>query len=137
MLKSSALLLVAAALACGGASARDIKAHDGDIVWPTYVLVSKSYDSGLSCPKLNSEIGNVERDIRMLIKARLMAEQSLRQANDTQSSMGRDQGGFLNTGTSKVSLSYLEAREQIKESQRVAELRRDHLIELRPSCKQP
>jgi hypothetical protein len=111
-------------------------AQDDDIVWPTYLLVEKSYDKTLTCSRLRTEIDRVNADIKTLIKARLMSEKALRQAYDTQSAVGREQGGFLNTGTAKEAFSYAEAREQIKESRRIAELRRDHLMELLPSCKQ-
>ncbi len=126
-----------AAFIAASASAGNPKFHDDDIIWPTYTLVSKSYDATLSCPKLRAEIDHVNSDIGMLIKARHMAERAWRSAEDTQSAMGRDQGGFLNTGTAKVAFSYVQARDEIKESQRVAELRRDHLVELLPSCKAP
>jgi hypothetical protein len=137
MRASITFLIVAAAVAFGAARAGNIKAHDDDIVWPTYTLVSKSYDTRLTCPRLKAEIDHVNSDIRMLVKARDMAENAWRRAEDTQSAMGRDQGGFLNTGTAKVAFTYVRARDEIKESQRVAELRRDHLVELLPSCKAP
>jgi hypothetical protein len=107
-----------------------------DIVWPVYTLVAKSYDTRLTCPQLRAEIGNVEKDIRILTKARRQTEEAIRTMRETQTSMGRDQGGsFLNTGTSKASFEYIEARDQMKESKRIAELRRDHLNGLVPSCK--
>lgn len=127
------LLAIGAALVLNTAAR---PAQDDDIVWPTYTLVEKSYDKTLTCSRLQAEIDHVNSDIKMLIKARLMSEKALHQAYDTQSAVGRDQGGFLNTGTAKVAFSYADAREQIKESRRIAELRRDHLRDLLPSCKQ-
>jgi hypothetical protein len=108
---------------------------DPDIVWSNYVLIEKPYDTKLSCPRLKAEIAHVESDIRILIKAQRRTEDAIRQAFDTQNSMGRDQGGFLNTGTSKVAFAYVKGRDQIKESRRIAELRRDHLQSLLPSCR--
>lgn len=110
-------------------------AKDDDIVWPTYLLVEKSYDKTLTCPRLRTEIDRVNADIKMLIRARMMAQNAIHQAHDNQDSTGREQGGFLNTGTAKAAFSYAEAREEIKESRRIAEMRRDHLMELVPSCK--
>lgn len=132
MQKFAALLVIGAAFVLNTAAR---PAQDDDIVWPTYALVEKSYDKTLTCSALHAEIDHVNSDIKMLIKARLMSEKALRQAYDTQSAVGREQGGFLNTGTAKEAFSYAEAREQIKELRRVAELRRDHLLGLVATCK--
>jgi hypothetical protein len=140
MKKSIVLLAAGSAFAIGAASfaSNSIKFHDDDIIWPTYVLVTKSYDAKLTCTRLRAEIAYVESDIRLLVKARLKAEQALRTSYDTQTSMGREQAGaFLNTATNKAGFSYVEARDQIRESRRVAELRRDHLNELLPNCVEP
>ena len=140
MSRSVICLIVGGGLLLVTASAEAIHTsdHDNDIVWPTYTLVTKSYDAGLPCTRLRAEIDHVDSDIRMLVKARAMAENAWRQAEDTQSAMGREQGGaFLNTGTAKVAFSYVQARDEIKESLRIAELRRGHLLGLTASCKQP
>ncbi len=134
MRKSITLLVLGAAFVLCTAAR---PAQDDDVVWVTYLLVEKSYDKTLTCSALHAEIDHVNSDIKMLIKARLMSEKALRQAYDTQSAVGREQGGFLNTGTAKEAFTYADAREQIKESRRIAELRRDHLMELVPSCKGP
>jgi hypothetical protein len=134
----SLLVSVIAGAALSAAAAAPVVLGQDDIVWPRYVLVSKSYDTRLTCPQLQTEIDRVNSDLHMLMMAKLKAEQALRQAYDTQTSMGREQAGaFLNTGTAKVAFAYMDARDEIKESRRIAELRRDHLVQLIPLCKPP
>lgn len=119
-------------------AAADPYYKDPDIVWPTYTLVSKSYDITLTCPKLQAEIDKVEADIRLLNHAQNKVEEAMHRSFDTQNSAGRDvDGALLNTAVSKAGSIYTEGREQIRESRRVAELRREHLQGLASTCKAP
>ena len=109
---------------------------DPAIVWPTYLLVEKSYDAQLTCPRLASEIAKVESDITLLKRAQVRVEDALRISYDTQGSAGREQGGaMLNTAITRAGFLYTEGREQIRESRRIAEARRDHLQGLTGSCR--
>jgi len=108
---------------------------EAEIVWPTYVLVVKSYDVALSCPQLQAEIAKVDGDIHLLHVAQNRVEDALRAAYDTQGASGREVGGsMLNTAVTKAGGTYTEGRAQIRESARIAQLRRDHLQDLSGQC---
>jgi hypothetical protein len=108
---------------------------DPAIVWPTYLLIEKSYDSALSCPKLAAEIDKVSGDISLLAKAQVQVQEALRNSFDTQNSAGREvDGALLNTAYSRAGSLYSEGRMQIRESRRIAEARRDHLKSLEKTC---
>ncbi|MDR3526782.1 MAG: hypothetical protein P4L57_05845 [Rhizomicrobium sp.] len=110
----------------------------GDIAWPTYLLVTKSYDATLSCGQLQSEIAKVDGDIHLLHVAQNRVEDALRTAYDTQGATGRDVGGaMLNTAVTKAGLIYSQGRDQIRESARLASLRREHLQNLAARCPSP
>jgi hypothetical protein len=125
-----AFLLAGAAVMAAAAMA------DGDIIWPRYVLVTKSYDAELTCPQLKAEIGRVGSDIELLKRAQDKAEESIETIRNMQQVMNRDQSNFSNTKADENSgMPYIQARNEIRESRRIAGLRRDHLTELAPSCK--
>jgi len=136
MIMRSVLMLGLGLAVLSAPVAADPYYKDPDIVWPTYTLVSKSYDSTLSCPQLQAEIDKVDADIRLLRHAQDKVEDAMRRSFDTQNSAGREvDGTLLNTAVSKAGSIYTEGREQIRESRRVAELRRSHLGELTASCR--
>ena len=110
-------------------------AASNDIVWPTYTLVQKPHDTALTCRQLHAVLDRIAADVRLLDSAKARAEVAVRQAYDTQSSEGREQGGFLNTGTTKAGFTYKAARDAIKESKKVAESRQACLTGLLPACK--
>jgi len=132
MLRSFAVLALLGLAAPVGA---DPYYPNAEIVWPTYLLVTKSYDASLTCEQLRVEIAKVDGDIHLLHVAQDRVEDALHAAYDTQGSTGREVGGaMLNTAVTKAGLMYSQGREQIRESARLAALRHDHLKDLAARC---
>lgn len=107
---------------------------DIEIVWPAYTLIEKPYDRSLGCARLEAEIAHVDDDLHRLKMAKFQVEEAVRTVREMQQVMARDQTNFSNIKSDESGLSFIDARTQIKESQAVADKRRDHLKNLRQTC---
>jgi len=124
----------AVAVALVATPVADAADSDTEIVWPTYKLVDKPYDRTLTCDRLEEEITHVSDDLHLLKVAKFKVEEAVRTIREMQQVMSRDQTSFSNIKSDESGLSFIDARTAIKDSQDIAEQRRDHLEALRQTC---